>query len=121
MIHDPVCPDVRWCEHNSGLPCAVIKSARADEQRGIADLTQAAYEGGYRKGVEDERKRSAMLIADAYAKGMVAVSDGAYARGVEDAAQAVEELDPMRMFGGAYWDARQDAVAAIRALSKEKK
>ena len=105
MAHDPMCwfadPErAAAAAINDAWPCIcnLIRRVREDEQRGIANLTQAAYEGGYGVGVED----AARAIG-----------------GVQDEAQSGEGVIVTVLLGagqGKVYIPRDKAVAAIRSL-----
>ena len=91
VTHDPMCPsvDVR----QSGMP--VIDLCNCDLIRRVREDCDSQ---GLGKQYDSE----------------LSWWDG-YRRGVEDAAQAVEAVEPDNLF----WIGRRSAVAAIRALVKE--
>ena len=96
----------------SGLDC-ICDRLRACEKRIIAAIPSsgdefiAGYEVGYAAGVQDERKRSVLLIADAYAAG------------VQAAREAVAAVPSQSESWSVSWVWKHDALAAIDALRGE--
>ena len=94
---------VRYADHVEAL-----RQAQADErleQIGGGEAWQIGFEDGRESALVDERKRSVLLIADAYGKGL----DDA-----RDAVAALEDWQPPNM--GQTLIGRESALTAIDAL-----